>query len=79
MAKLQLPAPTRINGRLFIERHQFENAKRAALGLPLLERDPTAPIELVPASTVAEELGRHRRTIGRRFLESQRARAEAAE
>jgi hypothetical protein len=39
--KLELPEPTRINGRLFFERLELENAKRQALGMPLLERDPT--------------------------------------
>jgi hypothetical protein len=70
--KLELPEPTRINGRLFFERLELENAKRQALGMPLLERDPTAPIELVPAPRVAEELGRHRRTVGRRIVDARR-------
>ena len=79
MPKLQLPEPTRINGRLFFERHQLENAKRLVLGLPVLPRDPTAPIELVPALQVAQEFGRSRRTIARQVIESQRrASTEAA-
>jgi hypothetical protein len=79
--KFKLSAPTRINGRLFFERFELENCKREILGLPKLDRDPTAPIQLVPAGQVAEELGRHRRTIGRLIVESQRATAstEAAQ
>ncbi len=74
------PTPTRIRGRLFFERVAIENYKRALLGLPLLERDPREPIELVSAIQVAEEFGRHRRTIGRRILDAQRpAASEGAE
>jgi hypothetical protein len=73
MDKFELSTPVRINRRLFFDRHELENAKRRVLGLPLLERDPTAPIELVPAPQVAEELGRSRRTIGRRIREAQLA------
>jgi hypothetical protein len=79
MPKLQLPEPTRINGRLFFERHQLENAKREVLGLPLLPRDPAAVIELVPAPRAAVECGKSRlssnigpqiflRALGSRFL-----------
>ncbi len=75
MSKPQMPAPTKINGRIFYERHGTENYKRALLGLPPLERDPRAPIELVPANIFAAELGFHRRTLGRRILEAQRAAA----
>jgi len=72
MLKPEFPAPTKIRGRLFFDRHEFENYKRGLLGLPILERDPRAPIELVSANQVSDELGRHRRTIGRRVLEIQR-------
>jgi hypothetical protein len=61
------PTPTRIRGRLFFDRHAFENFKRKLLGLEPLERDPKAVIELVPAGQAATELGRHRRTLGRRI------------
>lgn len=70
MSTPEFPTPTRIRGRLFFDRHSFENYKRRLLGLPPLERDPKAPIELVPANRVSEELGRNRRTIGRRIAES---------
>ena len=69
----EFPAPTRIRRRLFFERHEIENYKRRLLGLPALERDPREPIELVSAIQVSEELGRHRRTIGRRIAESKAA------
>jgi len=69
MSKPECPAPTNIGGRLYFERHEIENYKRALLGLPLLERDPRVPIELVPAGRFAEELGRSRRTLGRRLAE----------
>jgi hypothetical protein len=64
------PTPTRIRGRLFFDRHVFENFKRQLLGLEPLERDPKAVIELVPAGQAATELGRHRRTLGRRIVET---------
>jgi len=69
----EFPAPTRIRRRLYFDRHEIENYKRRILGLPALERDPKTPIELVAANQVSEELGRHRRTIGRRIAESQSA------
>jgi len=75
MAKFQLPVPTRINGRLFFERFQIENCKRELIGLPPLARDPTTPIEFVPASRISEEFGRSRRTIGRRIAAAERAAA----
>jgi hypothetical protein len=74
----EFPPPTRIGRRLFFDRHVIENYKRELLGLPLLERDPRAPIELVPALQLSEELGRHRRTIGRRILDAQQRRASAS-
>jgi hypothetical protein len=70
MSKPEMPTPTKIVGRLFFDRHELENYKRQLLGLPLLERDPLEPIVLVPAPQAAEELGRSRRTIGRRIVAS---------
>lgn len=78
MSKPEFPTPTKIRGRLFFDRHEIENYKRGCLGMPLLERDARAPIELVSAVQVSDELGRNRRTIGRRILESQRAVAATA-
>jgi hypothetical protein len=81
MSKLEpeIPTPTRIRGRLYFERLAIENYKRRLLGLPLLERDPREPIELVSAIQVSEEFGRHRRTIGRRILDAQRRAASVTE
>ena len=79
MSKPEFPTPTKIRGRLFFDRHDIENYKRGILGLALFERDPKAPIELVSAIQVAEEMGRHRRTIGRRILEARRAAEVAAD
>jgi hypothetical protein len=62
----KFPTPTRIRGRLFFDRYEIERFKRALLGLPALERDPKAPIELVTANQFSAEIGRHRRTLGRR-------------
>ena len=69
----EFPTATRIRGRIYFDRFEVERFKRALLGLPALERDPRAPTELVTANQFSEELGRHRRTLGRRLVESQRA------
>jgi hypothetical protein len=73
----EVPAPTRIRNRLFFDRHDVESYKRRLLGLPILERDPHAVIELVPAAQFASEMGRCRRTLGRRLGEIKSASAEA--
>jgi hypothetical protein len=74
MPKTELvPTPRRINGRLFFDYHDGENFKRKLLGLPPLERDPKAPIKLVPANQFAVELGCHRRTLGRRIRAAEQA------
>ncbi len=70
MSKPNFPSPTRINGRLYWERAEIENYKRALLGLPPAERGST--VELVPASVVGRECGIGRRTIGRRIAAGQR-------
>jgi hypothetical protein len=75
MSKPEFPTPTKIRGRLFFDRHEFENYKRGCLGMPFLERDELTPIELVSAVQASHELGRNRRTIGRRIRESQAAAA----
>jgi hypothetical protein len=65
MSKPNFPSPRRINGRLYWERGEIEDYKRALLGLPPAERGPT--LELVPASVLGRELGVGRRTLGRRI------------
>jgi hypothetical protein len=67
----EFPAPLRLNGRLFFDRHAIENFKRAAFGLPPEER--TSEIKLIPAGQVAKEFGFARRTLGRRVAESEGA------
>ena len=79
MPNPKMPAPTQINGRLYFERHAWENHKRLILGLPPLDRDPKAPIVLVPAGQAAKELGRSRRTLDRRIRDAQRTAAKTTE
>jgi hypothetical protein len=62
----EFPAPFRLAGRLVWDRYAVENYKRSLMGLPLVERDPTAPITFVSARQLTEELPFGRRTIGRR-------------
>jgi hypothetical protein len=65
MSTIEFPAPRDINGRLFFVRHEVEAYKCELAGLPT---QPQAPVlELVPAKTVAAELGIGRRTLGRRL------------
>ena len=64
--KVEFPAPFRHGGRLVWDRLAIENHKRALMGLPLIERDPQAPIVLVTAKQLATELPYGRRTLGRR-------------
>ena len=59
------PAPTRIRGRLFFDRDEVENYKRAVRGLDPIERDPSTPIQFVKAQQVSDELKICRRTLGR--------------
>jgi hypothetical protein len=61
----EFPAPFRLNGRLVWDRLDFENYKRGLLGLPPLDRDPNAPIVLVPAKQIVAELPFGRRTLGK--------------
>lgn len=63
--KAELPAPYRRGGRLYFDRHEFENFKRQMIGLAPLERDPSKPIEFIPAPQAATELPYGRRTLGR--------------
>jgi len=60
------PAITLNGGRLFFDRHLLENYKRALIGEEPLPRDEK-PIELVPATQAAGELGFGRVTLGRRL------------
>jgi hypothetical protein len=73
MSKPNVPSPRNINGRLYWERGEIEDYKRALLGLPPAERGPT--LELVPASVVARECGVGRRTLGRRIAARQASEA----
>jgi hypothetical protein len=61
----QFPAPFRRNGRLFWDRHDIENFKRALIGLAPLERDPTVPITFVTSREVTAQMPFGRRTVGR--------------
>ena len=65
MTDIKIPNPTRQRGRLYWDRFEFENYKRGLAGIALLERDLSKPIELVPATQIARELGFGRRTLGR--------------
>jgi hypothetical protein len=60
------PSPFRLNGRLMWDRYAIESYKRALMGLPLVERDPQAPITFVSAKQLTSELPYGRRTLGRR-------------
>ena len=64
------PQPIRQNGRLYFRRDEIENHKLALAGLP--PRPASEIIELVPAKVVAQEFGFHRRTLGRRVIETRR-------
>jgi|HubBroStandDraft_6_1064221.scaffolds.fasta_scaffold2408012_2 hypothetical protein len=79
MPEPEAPKPVRLGKRLFFDRHEVENYKRRLLGLPLLERDEREPIELVSARQFSEELGRSRRTLGRRIYDIMHATEVAAE
>jgi hypothetical protein len=59
------PTPGRVNGRLYFDRYAVENFKRQLVGLGPVDRDPREPITLIDATTVANELGVCRRTVGR--------------
>jgi hypothetical protein len=63
---LDFPTPFRLNGRLMWDRFDVEQYKRSLMGLPLLERDPQAPITFVSAKQLTAELPYGRRTLGRR-------------
>lgn len=62
----EFPAAFRQKGRLFWDRFEIENYKRALIGLPPLAREPGAPIAFVTAKQLTEEFPFGRRTIGRR-------------
>ena len=69
----KFPTPVRQNGRMFFFRSHIEAYKRALAGLPLV--DFQGVDSLVPALTVAAELGFGRRTLGRRIAELQTSEA----
>jgi hypothetical protein len=60
------PPPVRVGGRLFFDRHEIENHKRALMGLSPLGRDESTPIQFATAEQVTSELQIDRRTLGRR-------------
>ncbi len=75
------PLPVRMKNRLYWRRSDLEEFKHALLDAALghrfgapcknarAETPLSAPDSLVLASTVAEEFGFHRRTLGRRIAE----------
>jgi hypothetical protein len=63
----EFPVPTSIGGRLFFDRYEVENYKRALMRLAPLNRDPAAPIVFVTAQQMSDELQIDRRTLGRRI------------
>jgi hypothetical protein len=68
--EIPLPNPVRQGTRLYFRRHEIEAYQDAIAGYRPRERDPNRPIELVPATQVARELGMHRRTLGRKVAPS---------
>jgi hypothetical protein len=71
-AEPEFPKSVKIRVKLYFERFAFENYKRQLVDLPLLERERGVPVELLTAGQAAAELGRGRRTIGRRILAARR-------
>ena len=67
MSNIEFPAPRKLNCRLYWDRFEIENYKRALLGLPPLERSTSTPIELITAAQITKEVGFGRRTLGRRI------------
>jgi len=70
MSELEFLPPIEKNGRLYFARSHVERYKRClihrAMGLPGEPEPVQADVEcLVPADTVARELGISRRTLGR--------------
>jgi hypothetical protein len=61
------PIPTSISGRLFFDRYDVENYKRALMRLAPLVRDSSVPIVFVTAQQISDELQIDRRTLGRRI------------
>jgi hypothetical protein len=80
----RFPTVIRTKGRkgdpMFVLRSELNNYKAEllalALGAPPVYPPPPDPDPLVPFPRVAEELGIHRRTLGRRLREGEKA-AEA--
>ena len=72
---VKFPILTRQNGRLYGLRHEFEAYKRELAGLPPLQLDPNRPVELVPATQIAAELGFGRRPLGRRIAKREKGEA----
>jgi hypothetical protein len=70
--KANFPTPSRVNGRLYFDRHAVENFKRQLVGLSTVDRDPREPITFIDATTVASEFGVSRRTVSRLITRSSR-------
>jgi hypothetical protein len=79
----RFPTVIRTKGRkgdpMFVLRSELNNYKAEllalALGVAPVYPPPPSPDPLVPFPAVAEELGIHRRTLGRRLREAERAAA----
>jgi hypothetical protein len=63
----EFPIPASIGSRLFFDRYEVENYKRALMRLAPIDRDPAAPIVFVTAQQISHELQIDRRTLGRRI------------
>jgi hypothetical protein len=66
-ASVPFPKIVHQSNRRFVEKHAFENYKRGLAGLPLLERDPLAPIVLIPFRQAYRDLGICEKTLERRI------------
>jgi hypothetical protein len=61
------PPPIVFGGRLRFEEYALESYKRRLAGLPVIDRDPNAPVRFKAAKEVCADLGINRRTLGRRI------------
>ena len=61
------PTPAVFGGRLRFDEYDFESFKRRLAGLPVMDRDPNAPVRFKNAHEVCTDLGINRRTLGRQI------------
>ncbi len=61
------PTAVVFGGRLRFDEYDFESYKRRLAGLPVANRDPSAPVRFKNAHEVCADLGINRRTLGRRI------------